>query len=76
MQIGVENTFCQEDFCKSITIEMGGVLRYFLKVSGSGVDLIFLENTSDSHEKDRYKIFPNRKGFNMGSQHPSPNVRF
>ena len=29
-------------FCKSIAIEMGGVSRYFSKVSGSGVDLILL----------------------------------
>ena len=28
--------------CKSITIEMGGVLRYFSKVLGSGVDLALL----------------------------------
>ena len=29
-------------FCKSIAIEMGGVSRYFSKVSGSGVDLTLL----------------------------------
>ena len=26
-------------FCKNIAIEMGGVLRYFSQVSGSGDDL-------------------------------------
>ena len=25
-------------FCKSIAVEMGGVSRYFSKISGSGVD--------------------------------------
>ena len=30
-------------FGKSIAIEMGGVSRYFSKVSGSGVDLILLK---------------------------------
>ena len=29
-------------FCKNIAIEMGGVSRYFSKVSGSGVDSTFL----------------------------------
>ena len=29
--------------CKSIAIEMGGVSRYFSKVSGSGVDVTFLK---------------------------------
>ena len=29
-------------FCKSIAIEMGGVLRYFSRVSGSGVDSTLL----------------------------------
>ena len=29
-------------FCKSIAIEMEGVLRYFSKVLGSGVDLTLL----------------------------------
>ena len=29
-------------FCKSIAIEMGGVSRYFSKVSGSGVDSTLL----------------------------------
>ena len=29
-------------FCKSITIEMGGVSRYFSNVSGSGVDYTLL----------------------------------
>ena len=29
-------------FCKSIAIEMGGVSRYFSKVSGSGVDVTLL----------------------------------
>ena len=29
-------------FCKSIAVEMGGVVRYFSKVSGSGVDLTLL----------------------------------
>ena len=42
MQIGgVYALFCQEEgayFCKSITVEVGGVLRYFSKLSGSGVD--------------------------------------
>ena len=31
-------------FCKSITIEMGGVSRYFSKASGSGVDSESPEN--------------------------------
>ena len=41
---GVYTTFCQEEayFCKSIAIEMGGVSRYFSKVSGSGVDFALL----------------------------------
>ena len=30
-------------FCKSIAIEMGGVSRYFAKVSGSGVDSTLLK---------------------------------
>ena len=29
-------------FCKSIAIEMGGVSRYFSKISGSGVDVTLL----------------------------------
>ena len=33
-------------FCKSIAIEMGGLSRYFSKVSGSGVDVTLLNNTS------------------------------
>ena len=32
-------------FCKSIAIEMGGVSRYFSKVSGSGVALTLLSQT-------------------------------
>ena len=42
---GVYATFCQEEahFCKSIAIEMGGVSRYFSKVSGSGVDVTLLK---------------------------------
>ena len=32
-------------FCKSIAIELGGVPRYFSKVSGSGVDLTLLRKT-------------------------------
>ena len=42
---GVYITFCQERayFCKPIAIEMGGVSRYFSKVSGSGVDVTLLK---------------------------------
>ena len=44
---GVHTTFCQVEgiLCNSIAIEMGGVSRYFSKVSGSGVDstLLILE---------------------------------
>ena len=29
-------------FCKSIAIEMGGVSRYFSKISGPGVDVTLL----------------------------------
>ena len=41
---GVYTTLCQEEayFCKNIAIKIGGVSRYFSKVSGSGVDLILL----------------------------------
>ena len=52
---GVCMTFYQEVayFCRSIAIEMGGVSRYFSKVSGSGVDSIHLKNgppkSSKSH---------------------------
>ena len=45
IQIGVVyTTFCQEEgiLLQSITIEMGGVSRYFSKVLGSGVDVILL----------------------------------
>ena len=45
IQIGVYTTFCQEEgilLQKHSAIEMGGVSRYFSKVSGSGVDLILL----------------------------------
>ena len=34
-------------FCKSIAIEMGGVSRYFSKVSGSGVDSTLLKEVKD-----------------------------
>ena len=33
-------------FSKSIAIEMGGVARYFSKVSGSGVDLALLRESA------------------------------
>ena len=45
---GVYATFCQEEwayFCKSIAIEMGGVSRYFSKVSGSGVGVHLMINS-------------------------------
>ena len=44
---GVYATFCQEEgilLHKSIAIEMGGVSRYFSKISGSGVDVTLLMN--------------------------------
>ena len=48
MQIdGVYTTFCKEEgilLQKYRAIEMGGVLRYFSKVSGSRVDLTLLMN--------------------------------
>ena len=34
--------------CKSIAIEMGGVSRYFSKVSGSGVDSRYFSKVSES----------------------------
>ena len=41
---GVYTTLCQKGayLCQSIAIEMGGVSRYFSKVSGSGVDVTLL----------------------------------
>ena len=41
---GVYTTFCQEGgiLLQKHVIEMGGVSRYFSKVSGSGVDLTLL----------------------------------
>ena len=39
-------------FCKSIAIEMGGVSRYFSKVSGSGVVVTFLTNIEGSQNGD------------------------
>ena len=50
---GVYTTFCQEGgiLLKKYAIEMGGVSRYFSKVSGSGVDLTLLnvaENTENA----------------------------
>ena len=41
---GVYTTFCQEDsiLLQKYAIEMGGVSRYFSKVSGSGVDSMLL----------------------------------
>ena len=35
-------------FCKSMAIEMGGVSRYFSKVSGSGVDVILLNSAANA----------------------------
>ena len=39
---GLYTTFCQEEgiLLQSIAIEMGGVSRYFSKVSGSGVSKV------------------------------------
>ena len=41
---GVYTTFCQEEgiLLQKYAIEMGGVSRYFSKVSGSGVDSTLL----------------------------------
>ena len=41
---GVYTTFCREEgiLLQKYAIEMGGVSRYFSKVSGSGVDLTLL----------------------------------
>ena len=41
---GVYTTFCQEEgiLLQKYAIEMGGVSRYFSKVSGSGVDWTLL----------------------------------
>ena len=41
---GVYTTLCQEEgiLLQKYAIEMGGVSRYFSKVSGSGVDLTLL----------------------------------
>ena len=41
---GVDTTFCQEEgiLLQKYAIEMGGVSRYFSKVSGSGVDWTLL----------------------------------
>ena len=39
-------------FYRSIAIEMGGVSRYFSKVSGSGVDLTLLIHEGVVHEVD------------------------
>ena len=41
---GVYTTFCQAEgiLLQKYAIEMGGVSRYFSKVSGSGVALAFL----------------------------------
>ena len=43
---GVYTTFCQEEgiLLQKYAIEMGGVSRYFSKVSGSGVDVTFLRS--------------------------------
>ena len=43
---GVYTTFCQEEgiLLQKYAIEMGGVSRYFSKVSGSGVDLTLLKH--------------------------------
>ena len=43
---GVYTIYCQEEgiLLESIAIEMGGVSRYFSKVSGSGVDVTLLTN--------------------------------
>ena len=43
-------------FCKSIAIEMGGVSRYFSKVSGSGADLTlpYFEDSTTT-QKDKRK---------------------
>ena len=51
---GVYTTFCQEEgiLCKSIAIEMGGVSRYFSKVSGAGVDLTLLKYYRENPQID------------------------
>ena len=41
---GVYTTFSY--FCNSIALEMGGVSRYFSKISGSGVDATPVTNVS------------------------------
>ena len=43
-------------FRRSIAIEMGGVSRYFSKVSGSGVDLTPLSNGFRSRRANRSEI--------------------
>ena len=50
--VGVDTTFCQEGgmVFQSIAIEMGGVLRYLSKVSGSGVDLMVLNYPAYTRE--------------------------
>ena len=49
---GVYTTFCQAEgiHWQKYAIEMGGVSRYFSKVSGSGVDLTLLFRWAKSHD--------------------------
>ena len=50
---GVYTTFCQEEgiLLQKYAIEMGGVSRYFSKVSGSGVALTLLKKVKKQRER-------------------------
>ena len=61
---GVYTTFCQEEgiLLQKYAIEMGGVSRYFSKVSGSGVDVTLLNNLLPKQEKQPPSSTPKYRG--------------
>ena len=70
---GVCSTFCQADgilLPKKIAIQMGGVLRYFSKASGLGVDVTLLILVSPIFSKKRVYPYP----LGAGSARPNPKM--
>ena len=72
---GVYTTLCQKRayFCQSMAIEMGGVSRYFSKVSGSGVDLVLLRERSAVNQFGRF-IRPRAELFCWAARPRNPFV--
>ena len=73
---GVYTTFCQEEgiLLQKYAIEMGGVSRYFSKVSGSGVALTLLNMVSISNGISYPLILRSRPPFTGVPRGPGRNV--